>query len=1024
MPRHISRERDTLGSAKKTSPKVEDPNVQKALDYIYRELNTLEKASSKSPIASESTPLEGDAGDIRLFTKKAKDGTTGYFIQGKFGDSWAAGRLGLQVLDPELPENSVTSVKSYVDDGGEYITKLGVTYENLAENLDVGAGSDQVARGSHAHANYDAHIADATIHFTVADILSSPSVKIAADNGTAATAARSDHVHALDTSEAYTWTNKQTITVNSGDALDITGDVTITGDLTVDFAATGDGNGDATIDGSVVLNAADSGQDYTDTHTTRINGKLTAYNETVIQHNDNQLSLRHGADASKKFDINVNQNALTTMTVSNSEGLVIEAASIRPATNLRTDLGHVTKKFRSIYAAELIVEDLVAQDVMATIGGRIMVAPTAKLIAQLTPGTVDGENPEVPDTIDVSHNIFETDDVGYLQSAPGGVAQMEAVKFTSGPTTITGGFRYDIERDLDGGGPAVGHTWEIDDAIVNFGHNLGEGFIDITATSGVYGTSGPHIAMHAREVTGSNFNIPEILRLGNLNGTWYTSNDRFGLMIGDNVNNQPSAGSDPFKGFLGTKDGIEIYNSPIKVYDGGNLIAYMGEDQRGDVTGAQFALGDNLTFSNNTTSGAKLKFEKVNGTYELTIDQGSINVTVDANDITNSMPWLDATFENNAAGFYVTGNWAGFYSGSGSTDSAFNVILGNVNNQAYFRLGNTNSGPSLEFTPSNLKLKNTDLLIQDSNDFVGVGSNLADAGPINSILIGDFQDQTIDDDGTTVTGDHGILINHMNTKDYTLLDNTGLTRRGYDYPILIYSGLHWGGPIVNSANYGKNSVDDTWAANYFESPLSVGGPYSGTDYRLFPHQTHGCKISHFWNYDYDSVPSGRKLIWTFDRKVSHQQNNTVVEEKYWKNNIDYGHGRNDVVFMHNSTLDYAGGFWTQKSGSNYDNYWHQYSENYNADWRHHFGYLQGGCRKDHVHTDKWCYHGIDIWQHEMKLVSQYYHGVSLFVSYGEIPAGTDVSNLYLIAGFNSDSSQNHIANGIYCGDFKIWETKA
>ena len=36
MPRHISRERDTLGSAKKTSPKVEDPNVQKALDYIYR----------------------------------------------------------------------------------------------------------------------------------------------------------------------------------------------------------------------------------------------------------------------------------------------------------------------------------------------------------------------------------------------------------------------------------------------------------------------------------------------------------------------------------------------------------------------------------------------------------------------------------------------------------------------------------------------------------------------------------------------------------------------------------------------------------------------------------------------------------------------------------------------------------------------------------------------------------------------------------------------------------------------------
>ena len=389
MPRHISRERDKLGSSKKVSPKVENSSTQKAIDEIYKELNRIELSVSKEPIASESAPMEGNAGDIRLYTKTAKDGSYGYFIQGKFGDSWASGRLGLQLIDPELPENTTTPVQSYVDDGGEYITKLGVTYENLAYNNDVGVGSDQVARGNHGHTLYDNHIADTTIHFTLADIPTTATVKNTASVGTATTAARSDHVHKLDTSEAYTWTSKQTITVGSGDALDITGDVSITGDLTVDYAATGDGNGNANIDGNVVLNQVDSGQDYSDTYTTRINGKLTAYNETVIQHNDNQLSLRHGADASKKFDINVNSNALTTLSVSNNQGISVGASSVFPSSNLNTDLGLITNKWRTIHAGELVVENLVAQDVMATIGGRIMVAPTSHCLLYTSPSPRD-----------------------------------------------------------------------------------------------------------------------------------------------------------------------------------------------------------------------------------------------------------------------------------------------------------------------------------------------------------------------------------------------------------------------------------------------------------------------------------------------------------------------------------------------------------------------------------------------------------------------------------------------------------
>ena len=751
MPRDISRQRDQVGSSKKVAPKVQDTEVQKAIEAIYKELNEINLSVSKTPISSESAPNEGKPGDIRLYTKTAKDGSLGYFVQGKFGDSWASGRLGLQLVDPELPVNiNQASVDSYVDDGGEYITKLGVTFENLEFNNDVGSSQNQVARGNHIHTTYENHINDTTIHFTTADIPTTATVSNTASVGTATTAARSDHVHKLNTTVPYTWTAKQTISVNSGDALDITGDVKITGDLTVDYAATGDSNGNANIDGNVVLNQVDSGQDYSDTYTTRINGKLTAYNETVIQHNDNQLSLRHGADASKKFDINVNSNALTTLSVSNNEGISVSASSLYPSSNLSTTLGLLTNKWSTIHAGELVVENLVAQDVMATIGGRIMVAPTSQLIADVGPGTA-GETQTIDSHFDVKHNNFcEVNDILFLQTAPGGIAQYEAVKVKSGPTVVTGGYRWLCTRNIDGSGPGVGNSWLEDDAIVNLGHNAGDGFIDITSTSGIYSSSGPHISMHARSSNNSNWQVPEVMRMGNLKGTWFTSNNKYGLMLGKNLGNNPAdASNPPFEGLLGTKDGLELYNSPIETYDGANMIAYMGPDKRTGVTGAQFALGNNLTFTNDTTSGAKLRFEKnaSSGSYELLIDEGSINVSVDANAITTAMPWLDASVDSsNGAGFYVTGNYLGFYQGVGNTTAAWKVLLGNVNSNPYFRLGYANTGPSLEYDGTDLKLRNLDITLDNANNDVFIGENITNTetgGSHDDIIIGSCNIMTI-----------------------------------------------------------------------------------------------------------------------------------------------------------------------------------------------------------------------------------------------------------------------------------------
>lgn len=57
---------------------------------------------------------------------------------------------------------------------------------------------------------------------------------------------------------------------------------------------------------------------------------------------------------------------------------------LNPRGSVLVDVGDINRKVRTVHAAELYVETLVAQDVLATIGGRVMVAPTTTLIADLS----------------------------------------------------------------------------------------------------------------------------------------------------------------------------------------------------------------------------------------------------------------------------------------------------------------------------------------------------------------------------------------------------------------------------------------------------------------------------------------------------------------------------------------------------------------------------------------------------------------------------------------------------------------
>lgn len=58
---------------------------------------------------------------------------------------------------------------------------------------------------------------------------------------------------------------------------------------------------------------------------------------------------------------------------------------VYPANNYDLNLGLLQKKWLTIHGAELWVETLVAQQTIATIGGRILVAPTTTLIADVSP---------------------------------------------------------------------------------------------------------------------------------------------------------------------------------------------------------------------------------------------------------------------------------------------------------------------------------------------------------------------------------------------------------------------------------------------------------------------------------------------------------------------------------------------------------------------------------------------------------------------------------------------------------------
>lgn len=255
-----------------------------------------------------------------------------------------------------------------------------------------------------------------------------------------------------------------------------------------------------------------------------------------------------------------------------------------PLNNYDLRIGALHKKYLSLHAAELWVETLVAQETMATIGGRILVGPTTTLEADLSDSATE---------IVVKHNQMDHFDVVYME-ADGKVEFMEVVGFppdvadpstdtlsfngvdltslftvgrkftirtggnagewTVASSTFSGGntavevvedltstdvgyiayfdsgpYTYLVTRDRDGSGA---NEWFAGDAVFNMGH-AGDGFIDIYSLSGVAAgsTAGPTIVGNVRNSTVYN-DWKEHWAIGNLNGLYGYGVDRFGVGLG------------------------------------------------------------------------------------------------------------------------------------------------------------------------------------------------------------------------------------------------------------------------------------------------------------------------------------------------------------------------------------------------------------------------------------------------------------------------------------------------------------
>lgn len=360
---------------------------------------------------------------------------------------------------------------------------------------------------------------------------------------------------------------------------------------------------------------------------------------------------------------------------------------VNPLNNYDQNLGQVNKKYLSLWAAELNVETLVAQNTIATIGGRIIVAPTNTLIADLAPAAT---------TINVKYNNFSNGDRVYMEAN----SSVEFFAITSGASVITGGFSYTVTRNLDGTGA---NQWYAGDAMVDTGVS-GNGFIDLYSIHGVKaGTQlGPTIVGNVRN--SSTFNDwTENWAIGNLNGIYGYGVDTYGVALGKYSAGTPHITVDSTNG--------------IRIFDG--LSTNIGQwDNSGTITIGQIAAS-----KNNIQIGPNAVVLRSNVTERIRLNTDGSGFLAN-----NSISWdtsgnLSVTANATIAGWAITSNR--FSSGSGATTVGLDSTVTGGDDVRIFA-GNA--------TPSSAPFRVTESGVLTATSATITGNITATGGSITGVL--------------------------------------------------------------------------------------------------------------------------------------------------------------------------------------------------------------------------------------------------------------------------------------------------
>ncbi|HNB50410.1 MAG TPA: hypothetical protein PK530_00625, partial [Anaerolineales bacterium] len=160
--------------------------------------------------------------------------------------------------------------------------------------------------------------------------------------------------------------------------------------------------------------------------------------------------LRLDYDASNYASFTVSSGGNLTLAPTGDLVLNPTGNDVVPLTSYDLNIGSPTKRYLTLHAAELWVQTLVAQNTVATFGGRLLVAPSNELIADV--GTSDT-------TISVKYNNLTNGDRVYFEAD----GQVEWMAVTGNPADIAGGYQYAVTRNLDGTGA---NLWYAGDAVV------------------------------------------------------------------------------------------------------------------------------------------------------------------------------------------------------------------------------------------------------------------------------------------------------------------------------------------------------------------------------------------------------------------------------------------------------------------------------------------------------------------------------------------------------------------------------